>query len=404
MKKTFLTNCRLFFTLCCLLFVCLLLFLAGCRKKQTEAPAERLINVHVQAAEKRLLRPFVQSVGTLNPYEEVVISAELDGILKDLKVSEGSVVSKGQLLAVIDDTDYSLEVKRSEAALKQSEATLANTKMEYQRKESLYKEQLVTQQQYDDVATRVLLAEAEVERAKAALSLAAQKLSKTRIYSPLSGAVKQKNVERGNFLKNGTPLFTVIRSSPIKLNFTVTEKDLSKLRKNQDVRFTVDAYPGREFSGTVSVIYPSLVENTRSLQVEALAPNHDGLLKPGLFASVVLYTGGEKQTVLVPATSLLYEGNRVRVFVADGDKARERDVSIGLKYRLTAAISGGNSGGASEKQAGVSRPADGYKPEMQEYTEIIDGVQEREMVVTVGQQNLFEGARINIVGGPVTGD
>ncbi len=404
MKKTFFGTSGLLFTVCCVLFVCCLFFFAGCRKKQAQAPAERVMNVHVQAAEKRLLRPFVQSVGTLNPYEEVVISAELEGILKDMKVNEGAVVSKGQLLAVIDDTDYSLEVKRAEAALRQSEATLANTKMEYQRKESLYKEQLVTQQQFDDVSTRVLLSEAEVERAKAALSLAGQKLSKTRIHSPLSGAVKEKKVERGNFVKNGTALFSVIKNSPIKLNFTVTEKDLSKLKKNQDVVFVVDAYPDREFNGTVSIIYPSLVENTRSLQVEALAPNHDGLLKPGLFAGVVLYTGDEKETVLVPATSLLYEGDKVKVFVADGDKAGERNVRIGLKYRLPAKVSGREPKGGTEKPAEGSRPVPGYKPEMQEFTEVMDGVKEGELVVTVGQQNLFEGAKINIVSGQAAGD
>jgi RND family efflux transporter MFP subunit len=398
MKKKFFGTCLLLLTVYCLLFVCFLL--SGCKNKQAQAPAERVMNVHVYPAEKRLLRPFIRSVGTLNPYEEVVISAELDGILKDLRVNEGSAVSKGQLLAVIDDIDYSLEVKRAEAALRQSEATLANTKMEYQRKESLYKEQLVTQQQFDDVLTRVLLSEAEVERAKAALSLAGQKLSKTRIHSPLSGAVKEKKVERGNLVKNGTPLFSVIKNSPIKINFTVTEKDLSRLKINQDVVFVVDAYPDREFNGTVSIIYPSLVENTRSLHVEALAPNHSGLLKPGLFAGVVLYTGDEKETVLVPATSLLYEGDKVKVFVGDGETARERDVKIGLKYRLPAKFSG------REPTVGTERRdlASGFKPEMREFTEVIQGLKEGELVVTVGQQNLFEGAKINIVSGQGTGD
>ncbi len=115
---------------------CLLSFL-GCKKKETKVAGEKVINVQVQPAEKKSLKPFIETIGTLNPDEEVTISAEVDGILKDVRVDEGSVVSKGQVLAFIDDIDYNLEVKRADAALRQAEATLSNTRLEYQRKEAL---------------------------------------------------------------------------------------------------------------------------------------------------------------------------------------------------------------------------------------------------------------------------
>jgi RND family efflux transporter MFP subunit len=348
-----------------------LLSFSGCKKKEIKVAREKLINVQVQAVEKMALRPFIETIGTLNPNEEVIVSAELDGILKEVRVDEGSVVSKGIVLATIDDTDYSLEVKRSEAALRQAEATLANTKLEYQRKEALYKEQLVTQQQFDDVSTRLSLAEAELDRAKAALSLAREKLRKTRVLSPLSGVVKEKKVSAGDYVKNGTNLLVVIQNNPIKLDFTVTEKDVGKLRKGQDVLLKVDAFPDREFHGKVSIIYPSLEERTRTLQVEALVPNIGEILKPSFFAHVILYTGEAKDTIVVPVTSLLYEAEKVKVFVIEGDKAKERRVKLGNKYG--------------------------------EIMEIVEGLKERESVVTVGQQNLFEGAKVTIqspVGSP----
>jgi len=99
----------------------------ACKKKEVKKPVEKVVNIQVQAAEKRSLRPFVETVGTLNPYEEVTVSAEVDGIARDVKVDEGTAVTKGRVIALIDDTDYSLEVKRSESALKQAEANLANT-------------------------------------------------------------------------------------------------------------------------------------------------------------------------------------------------------------------------------------------------------------------------------------
>ncbi|MDD5099614.1 MAG: efflux RND transporter periplasmic adaptor subunit, partial [Syntrophales bacterium] len=125
-----------------------------------------------------------------------------------------------------------------------------------------------------------------------------------------------------------------------------------------------DAFPGREFRGRVNMIHPSLDEKTRSLQVEALVENNDGRLKPGLFARVTLYTGPARDTVVVPINALLYDNASTKLFVAEGDRAKERNVRIGRKYG--------------------------------EFMEIVEGVRGKEMVVTVGQNNLMEGALVNV--------
>ncbi len=345
--------------------------LSGCKGKQGKTAEEKTFNVQVSDVEKRSLRPFIETIGTLNPFEEVTVSAEVEGVLKEVKVQEGSVVAKGVLLAAIDDTDYRLEVRRTEAALKQAEATLANTRVEAKRKEALFKEELVTKQQFDDVTTRLAVSEAELERDKAILAIARQKLTKTRILSPISCVVKEKKVSAGDFVKNGTPLFVIIQPNPIKLRFTVPEKDVGRLRVGQDVTLRIDAYPNREFHGKVSVINPSLEERTRTLSVEALVPNNDGMLKPGIFAKVVLFTSDPRDTVVVPVTALLYEADKVRVFVVQDDRAREKKVKLGSKYG--------------------------------EVMEITEGLKEGEKVVVAGQQNLSEGVKIAVQKAPAEG-
>jgi RND family efflux transporter MFP subunit len=132
----------------------------------------------------------------------------------------------------------------------------------------------------------------------------------------------------------------------------------------QDVTFEVDAFPGRTFRGQVRMLHPALEEKTRSLQVEALVPNADGWLKPGFFARVTLYTGPARERVVVPVTALLYEGSATKLFVVDGQQARERKVRVGGKYG--------------------------------EYMEINEGLQEKEIVVTVGQNNLMEGVSVHV--------
>ncbi len=352
--------------------------LPACGKKENKVTEEKVINVKVQPAEKKSVRPYIETTGSLNPFEEVIVSAEVDGIIKDIKVDEGMPVSRGMLLVTISETDYNLDVKRSEAAMKQAEATLANTRLEFQRKNALYKEQLVTQQQFDDVSTRLALAEAEVERAKSTLSLAKQKLIKTRIYSPIDGFIKEKKVTAGNYARNGSNLFVIIKNNPLKLNFTISEKDIGKLKKGQDVNFRVDAFGQTEFKGKVNIIYPSLDEKTRSLQVEALTPNSDGILKPGLFAKITLYTGGDKDAILIPAISLLYEGDKVRAFIVEGEIAKLRNPKIGQQYK-------------------IASKTDGAESKVTEYIEVIEGINEGEIVVTVGQQNLSENAKVKIV-------
>ncbi|MBI5748961.1 MAG: efflux RND transporter periplasmic adaptor subunit [Nitrospinae bacterium] len=367
---------------------CLLIFtFTACEKKEVKAITEKVISVQVHPVKKKSLRPFINNVGTLNPFEEVTVSSEVDGILRDVNVDNGSGVSKGMVLAVIDDTDYNLEVERGMAALKQAEASLSNIKLEYQRKEELYKKELLTKQQYDDVTARLSIAEAELERAKSSISTARQKLSKTKIYSTLFGVVKEKKVSSGNYVKNGTPLLVIIQTNPVKLDFTVNEKDLEKIKKGQDVFFTVYAFPDKEFKGKLNIIYPSVDERTRTLKVEALVPNDAQLLKPGFFAKIMLYTGAAKDIFLVPVTSLLYEEEKIKVFVVEGDKARERFVKIGQKYRLQSEV------GSRESEV------ESQESEITEFVEVVKGLKEGEQVVVVGQQNLFEGAKIKIVGG-----
>lgn len=336
----------------------------GCKKQEQKAVKALVVNVRVGKAESRSLRPFVESVGTLKPYEEVIVSSEVDGILQSIRVDEGSAVSRGQLIAEIKETDYRLDAERAEAALKQAEASLANANQEYRRKEALHREELVTKQQFDDIAARLALAQGDVERAKSGLALAREKLTRTRVSAPMAGVVKEKKVTAGDYIRNGTNLISIIRVDQLKLAFSVPEKDVGSLQEGQDILFTVDSFPGREFRGKVKTLYPNLDEKTRSLPVEAQVVNQDGKLKPGLFARVTLYTGPAKATVVVPVTAILYDSSITKLFAVEGDRVKEKLVKIGRKYG--------------------------------EFMEITEGLKANETVVTVGQNNLMEGVQVHV--------
>ena len=332
--------------------------------KEKKVERERIVNVKTALAEKKQIRPYLETTGTLKAEEEVTVSSEVDGIVRKITVEEGSRIQPGTLLAVVNDIDYSLESKRSEAALKQSEASLANARAEFARKRSLYEEELITKQQFDDVSTKLTLAQAEVERAKAALASSREKLARTKIYSPLAGAVKEKKISVGDYVRNGTPLFQLIKIDSLKLNFTISEKDVAALKIGQDVAFNVDAFAGQQFRGKLSLLYPNVEEKTRTLQAEAIVPNSNHMLKPGYFARTQIFTQASRDAVVIPLTALLYDGPTVSVFVVNSNKAQERIIKIGNKYG--------------------------------EDVEVVEGLQEKEQVVMVGQNNLSEGVKVNV--------
>jgi membrane fusion protein (multidrug efflux system) len=323
-----------------------------------------MINVTVTQVQKKAVRPFIEATGSLSAFQEVVVSAEIDGIVKMVNAEEGSSVAKGKQIALIDDTDYTLDLKRAEAALRQAEASLAKIKTEYERKRTLFKEELVTKQQFEDVQMQLELATLEVEKAKASLDLLRQRLQKTKVYAPLSGYVKTKKVSAGDFVKAGTPLFVLIQSNPMKVLFTVNEKDLAKIKVGQEVSLVVDSLAGSEFKAMVHALYPNIDEKTRSLTVEARLPNDKGLLRPGLFAKVTIYTERERDALLIPATAILYEADKLRVFIVEDNRAKARPIKTGLRYG--------------------------------EYIEAIEGLKEGDLVVTIGQQNLSEGVKVNV--------
>jgi membrane fusion protein (multidrug efflux system) len=333
-------------------------------KKEKKIEKEVLINVRVSPAAIKQVRPYIETTGTLKADEEVIVSSEVDGIVKSVKVEEGTAVGKGTLLAEINDIDYVLDEKRADAAMKQAQANLANVKSEFQRKDALFKEALITQQQFDDISTRVTLAEADLARAKATLDTSRERLSRTRIYSPLHGMVKEKRVSAGDYVRTSAPLFQLIKVDPLKLLFTIGEKEIAGLKTGQEVDFTVDSFSDRKFKGKVNLLYPNVEERTRTLQAEAMVPNTGRLLKPGLFVRATIYTGAPHNAVVAPLTALIYDNSAISLFVVEGNVAHARTVKTGNKYG--------------------------------EDIEILEGLKESEQVVIVGQNNLAEGVKVNV--------
>ncbi|EKE03309.1 MAG: HlyD family secretion protein [uncultured bacterium] len=351
-----------------LIFLCMVITTtSGCSKKDEAKSSEiqeNIVNVKTYNVENKLIHPSIDSVGSLEAYEEVVLSSEASGALSRVNYREGNVVNRGTILAYVDSTDYKLRVESAKAALNQAQAYYENIKAEHARKKTLYEKEVISRQQYDDIATKLTLASSDIDRAQSSLALSRQELNKTTVRSPINGVIKAKKVATGDYVKTGTALFEIIQINPLKLSFTIPEESIGKINKGQEVLFSVNAFPEKNFKGIIKTIYPNVEEATRNLKIEALVNNATGELKPGMFAKAKIYTGNSKNILTIPAVALLYDDTEARVYTVEANVAKALPVTIGEKYG--------------------------------EMVEIIQGLQKDQQVIVTGQQNLSEGVKVNV--------
>jgi len=189
-----------------------------------------------------------------------------------LPFEEGSWVQKGQVLALLDDSELSADVMRAEAVRDQQRTT-------YERWKSVVEQKAGAQQDLDDAEARYKIAEAD-------LSVARVRLSKTRIAAPFSGNVGARRVSVGAFVHPGDPITVLASTDVIRVTFSAPERFVPELRRGSSVAIGVTAYPGQQWFGRIDVVDPVLNEATRSVQILARVPNQDGRLHPGMSASV----------------------------------------------------------------------------------------------------------------------
>ena len=216
------------------------------------------------------------------------LAAKLPGRVGAMYVDEGSRVSKGQPLLMLE-TDYTrLNLQRAEADAARARAMADDARRDVERKKDLIAKNAVPQATMDRSQAAYDQANAALHSAEAQAAMYRQQLNDSTLRSPIDGVVAEKRTDVGQRLGDNTVAFVVVQTSPLKLRFRVPERYLASVHKGQPVKATVDPYPGQAFEGRVTVVGGVIDSATRSLLVETEFPNRDGRLRPGLFARVEL--------------------------------------------------------------------------------------------------------------------
>jgi RND family efflux transporter MFP subunit len=303
----------------------------------------RPVPVEVTPVVRRDMRDVAEFTGTLLPESLFVVAPKVSGRLEKLMVNIGEPVRNGDLIAVLDSDEYSQQVAQARAELEVSRAGLADSHStlevsarEYERAKELREQKVASEAELDTAKARheaaqakYEVAQAQIKQKQAALKAAEVRLSYTRIQAVWEEGesprmVAERFVDEGAMLRANDPIVSIVDLSTVLAVINVIERDFPDISVGQIATITTDAYPGREFTGTVARRAPVLKEESRQARVEIEIPNPENLLAPGMFIRARIQFSEHPAAVVVPFSALVRRDGHEGVFLieAGGNKAR----------------------------------------------------------------------------------
>jgi len=372
---------------------------AGCgaaSKPAAAAAGAPPVEITVAAAEQQNVNHVLRVTGTLTAAEEAEVAAETAGRVTGTPVERGSRVAEGTPLVTLSPVEAQAAAADAEASVSQLEARLAIepgagfdidrvpevaaakatrdlAEAEFTRIRSLLEQKVVSQAEFDQRRAQVEATNNQyraarngaqqqfrmLEGAKARLALARKALADTVVRAPFGGLVMERKVSVGDFVTRGTKVATVVKIAPLRVELTVPEQSAGLIAPGQTVRLQVDAYPGRYFEGQVRFVSPAFRPDQRALTIEAVVPNPDDALKPGMFASAEVRLPSAAPSLVVPAGAVATVAGVSHVFVVRGGAAEQRMITAGLTLGPLIEVLQGLSAGEIVAASGVEALADG---------------------------------------------
>lgn len=356
------------------------------------------VEVDATPAVEQPLARYIRATGSLTAEDQADVAAEIGGRVIATPVERGTAVAAGAVLVRISPTEAEAQAREAEANAAQLEARLglrqgspfdANrvpevqtaraafdlAQNEFTRIRSLLDQRVVSQSEFEQRRAQLESARQQLEAARNAASqqfqaleaararvaLARKALEDTTVRAPFDGLVGERLVSVGDYVTKGTRVAVVVRVNPLRVQLTVPGQFVSAVAVGAPVTFQVDAFPGRAFVGTVRYVSPALEADRRALTVEAVVPNPQHELKPGLFATASIEQPERTPGILVPTGSVQTVAGTSRVFVVNGDRVEERLVTLGQQTDSLIEITSGLRAGERVATRNVPQLFDGAK-------------------------------------------
>ena len=308
-----------------------------------------VVPVEVAPVQVAAIRDLVTFTGSLQAISYVVIAPKISGRLEKLMVDIGDTVTQNELIATLDDDEYTQQVQQAKAELDLAQAnveeaysSLEVAKRDFERTQALNKENFVSDSDLDTADARYKaqnakykVALAQVKQKIAELKTAEVRLSYTKIHAVWKDTsdtriVGERFVDEGAMLTANSPIVSILDIHTIIAVIYVTDRDYSRLQIGQTAIITTDSLPNTKFTGKIVRIAPMLKENSRQAKVEIEIPNPDQILKPGMFIRAEIEFAKHDNATIVPIACLVKRDGHQGVFLVDSKTIKARFVSVKL--------------------------------------------------------------------------
>lgn len=274
--------------------------------------AEEVIILETEKVQLGSVSNSITATGTLQPVDTVAVGSQISGTITKVFVDFNSPVKKGELLAQIDKSLMDAQVQQYTATLQQAKANVVYQKSNYERQNKLFTVGAISKADLETAVYQYNSGKDVVNSIAAQLKTALKNLTFTDIYSPIDGTVLSRSISEGQTVASSlnTPtLFSIAKDlTKMQVQASVDEADIGNVKKGQRVMFTVDAFPTDTFAGTVKEIRlrSSVSSNVVTYITIIDAPNNDLKLKPGMTASITIYTREVNNVLVIPAAALAF--------------------------------------------------------------------------------------------------
>ena len=394
-----------------LMVIGLAALVAACEKTAGQAPGQaggrggrggrtgQAVSTQAAPVQRMSVQREVDLSGTLTSPDQARISSEVAGIVVDVRVQLGTEVRAGDVIARLEPRELQLALDRAESALRQVEAQLGidhlkerqppaddqiasvrqatanrdDARSAFERAQQLSGRGLLTQADRDTAETRLKIAEANYQATldtvhslkaslqdrRASYELAQKKVADAVIKAPVAGSISERLIQPGEYIRENTPVATIVQMNPLKLKTAIQEKHASLITPGQTVEFDVEAFLDRKFKGRIAYVSPAVDQATRTFAVEALVDNSDRRLKPGFFAKGVVLTRIDESVIAVPEDAISTLAGVSTVYVIEGGKARAQQVTLGARKAKLVEITSGLKGDETLATTNLSQLATG---------------------------------------------
>ena len=309
------------------------------------------IPVKAEKVTRADMSAYLETYARLEAERQVSVLARTTGLVQALTVEEGDRVQHGRVLVQLDKEELGLNLRQAQAAFEEAASNFERIKV-------LHDQRMVSQSEFETTRLRFANARLGLEESELNLTYA-------DITAPITGVITRRLVELGDLVRGNQEVLVIADLDPLLVRIFVPERRMLQLHPGQEATIVVEALSAREFSGKIRMISPEIDPESGTIKVTLEVPA-DGLLKPGMFATVRIITEQRPQTLIVPKKALVLETDEDDVFLIEDGKVRRIAVELGF-------FEG-------------------------EQVEIVSGLKEGEQVVTVGHDGLKDGSAVRLAG------